>query len=110
MPETPSSLALVADVVCAYVSKNSLPATDVPELLQIVYRALSGLGSAPECKSQSVSRSVPREMGIAGRLSDGCAGLRCKAVGFGKGVGIGRRSQEQEDRQTLKKFFDRCRK
>ena len=40
--------ALAADIVSAYVSKNSVPLSDLPVLIGNVHSALSKLGSAPE--------------------------------------------------------------
>lgn len=40
-------LRMTADVVAAYVSKNRLGATDVPQVIGRVYASLSGLGGRP---------------------------------------------------------------
>ncbi len=39
---------LAADIVSAYVTKNSVPVGELPALIGSVYLALSKLGSAPE--------------------------------------------------------------
>jgi len=46
---TPDSglIALAGDIVAAYVSHNSLNATDLPGLIRNVHQALSSLGGAP---------------------------------------------------------------
>ncbi|MCR4522148.1 MucR family transcriptional regulator [Bosea sp. 47.2.35] len=40
--------ALVADIVSAYVSNNSVPVADLPSLIATTHAALSGLGNPPE--------------------------------------------------------------
>ena len=40
-------LTLTADIVAAHVSNNSVAVDDLPVLIQNVYGALAGLGSAP---------------------------------------------------------------
>lgn len=49
MPDQTESdfLELTAEIVCAYVSRNSISATDLPKLLADVHQALGALG-APE--------------------------------------------------------------
>jgi predicted transcriptional regulator len=42
---------LTADIVAAYVGNNAVPATDLPNLINDVYRALAtAVGGAPEVK------------------------------------------------------------
>ena len=41
MPETENYIELAADIVSAYVSNNSVPASDLPSLIQEVHAALS---------------------------------------------------------------------
>ena len=48
-------IALTADIVAAHVSNNSVAVNDLPQLIQNVHSALSGLGdqpSAPEAKPE----------------------------------------------------------
>ena len=48
-------IALTADIVAAHVSNNSVAVNDLPQLIQNVHSALSGLGvqpSAPEMKPE----------------------------------------------------------
>jgi predicted transcriptional regulator len=42
-----SLLRLTAEIVAAYVSKNPLPAQQIPEVISTVYSSLAGLNSAP---------------------------------------------------------------
>ena len=42
-----SILAMAADIVSAYVSHNALPASEIPTLIQTVYRSLSEMDGAP---------------------------------------------------------------
>lgn len=48
-------LRMAVDVVAAYVSKNSMPGAQIPELIQTVYAALAGL-SRPEAPSAEAPR------------------------------------------------------
>jgi predicted transcriptional regulator len=41
-------LRLAAEIVAAYVSKNPLPAQQIPEVISTVYSSLTGLNSAPK--------------------------------------------------------------
>lgn len=51
---------LTAEVVASYVSANSVPVADVPALIENVYRALKGLGTAPTAvESPSLAPAVP---------------------------------------------------
>lgn len=40
-------LGLTAQIVSAHVSHNPVPATELPGLIQEVFRTLSGVGSSP---------------------------------------------------------------
>ncbi|WP_199084652.1 MucR family transcriptional regulator [Bosea sp. ASV33] len=44
---TENLIGLVADIVAAYVSNNSVPAADLPTLIAMTYSAITGLGNAP---------------------------------------------------------------
>ncbi len=48
MDERSEIIEMTADIVSAFVSNNSVPATEVPALIQSVHRALSGVSSTPE--------------------------------------------------------------
>lgn len=43
----PVLLGLTADIVSAHVSRNSVPVESLPQLIQDVYRALTGTGLEP---------------------------------------------------------------
>ncbi|MFW2830572.1 MucR family transcriptional regulator [Sphingomonas sp. ID0503] len=45
---TEALVALTADIVSAHVSNNSVAIGDLPNLIQSVHKALTGLGTAPE--------------------------------------------------------------
>ena len=45
---TESLITLTADIVSAHVSNNSVAVNDLPNLIQNVHNALTGLGSKPE--------------------------------------------------------------
>ncbi|MCJ2140444.1 MucR family transcriptional regulator [Methylobacterium sp. E-066] len=55
-------IELTADIVSAYVSKNSVRPSDMPELLASIHSALTGLnqGSAPE--AQTVGKPTPSQI------------------------------------------------
>lgn len=56
---TDNLLRMTADVVSAYVSKNTLPAQQVPELVGSVFAALSGLKSSqPQSSPQDLKPAV----------------------------------------------------
>jgi predicted transcriptional regulator len=57
---SPNYVELSADIVSAYVSNNSVPATDLPSLLQSVYAALTktALGQQEEPKAE-LTPAVP---------------------------------------------------
>lgn len=46
MDDNTELLALTADIAAAYVSNNTVQAADVPSVIQTIYRALAGVGSA----------------------------------------------------------------
>lgn len=52
---------LAADIVSAYVSKNSLPHAEVPEFIRNIYTALSNLGSisTPVAASTPIEKAAP---------------------------------------------------
>src|SRR3954454_13171222 len=73
---TPNHLELAADLVSAYVSRNPLPASDLPSLIEAVHTALRRVGGrgaepAPEAPKPPVSirRSVTPDRLIS--LEDG---------------------------------------
>jgi predicted transcriptional regulator len=45
--EMPNCVRLTGDIVAAYVSNNSVPASEMPTLIRSVHRAVSGLISGP---------------------------------------------------------------
>lgn len=46
MEDNTELLTLTADIAAAYVSNNTVQASDVPSVIQTIYRALAGVGSA----------------------------------------------------------------
>jgi predicted transcriptional regulator len=50
--ESLDSIALVAEIVAAYVSNNAMEASDLPEFIRLVHRSLYGMGAG---KSFSLS-------------------------------------------------------
>ena len=53
-------LRMAVDVVAAYVSKNPLPASQIPEVIQTVYTSLNSLESGgQEVKSEAPRPAVP---------------------------------------------------
>ena len=43
-PSTSDMLQMAAEIVSAYVGKNTVPTAQIPDLIQSVYRSLNGLG------------------------------------------------------------------
>jgi predicted transcriptional regulator len=53
-------LRMTADIVSAYVSKNVLPAQQIPEVINTVYSSLTGLNTQPrEIPSEPLKPAVP---------------------------------------------------
>ena len=52
-------LGLTAQIVSAHVSHNPVPATELPGLIQEVFRTLSGVGSAPAPEPERPQPAVP---------------------------------------------------
>lgn len=53
-------LRMAVEVVSAYVSKNPLPAGQIPEIIQTVYSSLSNLDAGtPELKAEAPRPAVP---------------------------------------------------
>jgi predicted transcriptional regulator len=72
----PNNIELAADIVSAYVSNNSVPAADLPQLISEVYSALLRVGShvaaapaEPPKPAVAVKRSVTNDHIIC--LEDG---------------------------------------
>ena len=69
-------IALVADIVSAYVSNNSVPAADLPGLIATTHAAITGLGAPPASEVEdrpnpvvSIKKSITLEFLIC--LEDG---------------------------------------
>ncbi|MEO5373278.1 MAG: MucR family transcriptional regulator [Alphaproteobacteria bacterium] len=59
-------LRMAVDVVAAYVSKNPLPAGQIPEVIQTVFTSLNALdGSAIEAKAEAPRPAVPARKSVA---------------------------------------------
>ena len=53
-------LTMTAEIVSAYVSKNVLPAQQIPEVINTVFSSLTGLGSTPrEAQAEPLKPAVP---------------------------------------------------
>ena len=52
-------IALTADIVAAHVSNNSVAVNDLPQLIQNVHGALSGLSSKPNAPEAKLEPKVP---------------------------------------------------
>ncbi|MFH6783749.1 MULTISPECIES: MucR family transcriptional regulator [Methylobacterium] len=58
-------IGLAADIVAAFVSNNSVPATDLPALIASVHSALDGLGnSAATAQAEPLVPAVPIKKSI----------------------------------------------
>ncbi len=57
---TTNNIELAADIVSAYVSNNSVPAADLPNLINEVYSALMRVGSgAPIAPAEAPKPAIP---------------------------------------------------
>ena len=53
-------LRMTADIVSAYVSKNALPAQQIPEVINTVYSSLTGLSGQPiDLPTEPLKPAVP---------------------------------------------------
>jgi predicted transcriptional regulator len=52
-------LALTADIVSSHVANNSVSVSDVPQLIQNVFKTLSTLGEAPKAEEVRAEPAVP---------------------------------------------------
>jgi predicted transcriptional regulator len=59
MDDRSEVIEMTADIVSAFVSNNSVPAQELPALIQSVHRALSGVTATPE-----VVEAAPREPAV----------------------------------------------
>jgi predicted transcriptional regulator len=61
MTETSETVALAADIVAAFVSNNSVAATELPSMIQSVYRALNEAanGVKPQEAAPPLTPAVP---------------------------------------------------
>jgi len=57
-------LRMTADVVSAYVSKNPLPANDLPSVISTVHLSLSGLDLDPNAPKAALNPAVPIKKSI----------------------------------------------
>ncbi len=76
MEENTELLTLTADIAAAYVSNNTVQASDVPSVIQTIYRALAGVGAAvatpapePQKPAVPVKKSITPDFLIS--LEDG---------------------------------------
>ncbi len=76
MDDNTELLTLTADIAAAYVSNNTVQATDVPSVIQTIYRALAGVGSAavapapePQKPAVPIKKSITPDFLIS--LEDG---------------------------------------
>ena len=59
-PLTRALLRMTADIVSAYVSKNVLPAQQIPDVINTVYSSLTGLNGQPrEVAAEPLKPAVP---------------------------------------------------
>ena len=76
MDDNTELLTLTADIAAAYVSNNTVQAADVPSVIQTIYRALQGVGSAtaapapePQKPAVPIKKSITPDFLIS--LEDG---------------------------------------
>ncbi len=59
MEDKSELIEMTADIVAAYVGANSVPASDLPSLIQSVHRALTGVAGGSD-----VAEAAPREPAV----------------------------------------------
>jgi predicted transcriptional regulator len=59
MPDNAAVLEYAAEIISAYVSNNSLPASDLPALLQSVHAALAGLATEQVAETEAAAQKEP---------------------------------------------------
>ncbi len=59
MEDKSEIIEMTADIVAAYVGANSVPASDLPSLIQSVHRALAGVAAGAD-----VAEAAPREPAV----------------------------------------------
>jgi predicted transcriptional regulator len=59
MEDRTEIIEMTADIVSAFVSNNAVPATELPQLIQSVHRALSGVTASTEAPE-----AAPREPAV----------------------------------------------
>ena len=64
-------VTLTADIVCAYVSNNSVPVTELALLLSSVHTALSGLATGPVSATSSAEIEKPTPAQIRKSITPG---------------------------------------
>lgn len=76
MTDKSEFIELTADIVAAYVGKNSVSAADLPNLIQSIHAAISGIGNGqveapvvPQAPAVSVRKSITPDFLIC--LEDG---------------------------------------
>lgn len=58
-PNRDDMLRMAVDVVAAYVSKNSMPGAQIPDLIQTVYSALTALSRPEPVAAEALKPAVP---------------------------------------------------
>ncbi len=56
--DTPNFIELASDIVAAYVAKNAVPISDLPNLIANVHSALTGLGEPAKPEVQPLTPAV----------------------------------------------------
>ena len=64
MEDNTELLTLTADIAAAYVSNNTVQASDVPSVIQTIYRALAGVGAAAAPMPEPQKPAVPIKKSI----------------------------------------------
>ena len=61
-PDQSNLIELTADIVSAYVSKNSVPTSEMPALLSAIHSALNGLSSPAAPVEAKIDRATPSQI------------------------------------------------
>ena len=107
MEDNNELLTLTADIAAAYVSNNTVQASDVPSVIQTIYRALAGVGAAaapmpePQKPAVPIKKSITPDLLASRFKSDSPEHAQQRPRGVGRcnisilNPGKGRRSPQQ---------------
>ena len=63
-PSVNDMLRMASEIVSAYVGNNEVPPSQIPDLIQSVYRSLNGVGQMPSLGDASLAPAAPIKKSI----------------------------------------------